>query len=86
MIPVLRLSLGMQTGLRANKNVISFFFLSSVVLSKQNTNEDVKYINKQTIMSQNRQSILKDRTRGAHLTILEILINTTTTFQNQRLF
>lgn len=37
-------------------------------------------------MSQNRQSILKDRTRGAHLTILEILINTTTTFQNQRLF
>lgn len=63
-----------------------FCFFSFVVLSKQNTNEDVKHRNKETIMIQNRQSILKDKTRKAHLAILEILIKTVTTFQNQRLF
>lgn len=82
MISVLRLSLGMQTGLTANK---TFFFFSFVVLSKQNTNKDV-HMNKQTIISQNGQSILKHKTRKVHLIILEILIKTVTTFHNQILF
>lgn len=69
MISVLRLSLGLQI-----KTL--FLFFSFVVLSKQNTNEDVKHKSKQTIMSQNGQSILKDKTRKAFLTISEILIET----------
>lgn len=72
MISVLRVSLGTQTALRANKNVISFF-KSFVVLCKQKKDEDAKHMHKQTIISQNRQSILKDRTRKAYLAILEIL-------------
>lgn len=37
-------------------------------------------------MSEYRQSILKGKTRKAHFTMLEILIKTVTTFQNQRVF
>lgn len=42
-------------------------------------------MNKQTIMNQNRQSILKDKIKKAHLTVFEILIKNVTTFRNQRL-
>lgn len=78
MISVLRLSLGLQI-----KTL--FLFFSFVVLSKQNTNEDVKHKSKQTIISQNGQSILKDKTRKAFLTISEILIETDSS-QESRLF
>lgn len=43
-------------------------------------------MNKQTIMGQNRQSILKYKNRNIHRTILEISIKTVPGVQSQRLF
>lgn len=63
--------------------LVSFAF---AVSAKQNTYEEVKHMNKQTIMGQNRQSILKDKTGKTHRRTLEVSIKTVPGFQNQRLF